>query len=203
VALSYVPKPLPYPANALWPLLSERTLRTHYTEHYLKYVQQYNESLAKAGLSANDTDILSFARTAPEPDKSLALQVLNHELYWRSMAPPSHQRPASPRLHALLTATWPDQQQFEADFVKAGLSVLGSGYVWLWYNPATPMRLHLGTTNPVGHPGLSFGQPRAVPLIACDVWEHAYYLDVQGARKQYLHNFLTVLNWHEASLRLS
>ncbi len=188
---------LPYKLNALAPYISEETLKLHYHKHNKKYVDTLNtlkngtiydnlnleEIIFKASIRSIDvtdvTDINIF---------NSASQVWNHAFYWQCLSPKHNLKPSEGFIE-LLSKTFESFKNFTRQFTAAGLDQFGSGWVWLVRNNS--QNLEIVCTSNADTP-LIRGQ---VPLLLCDVWEHAYYLDYKNDRKAYLENFWELVNW--------
>jgi Fe-Mn family superoxide dismutase len=191
--------PLPYPENGLEPYLSVRTLQLHHGKHHRGYVNQTNRLLAGTGLQKMPlADIINA--TADKPQKASlfnnAAQVYNHTFYWRSMQPKGGGAPEG-QLRRALESTFGNLDNVAKAFEKTALGLFGSGWVWL---AAQEQRLEIMATanadTPLAH-GLT-------PLLAMDVWEHAYYLDYQHRRGDYVRAFLShLVNWEFAAENFS
>jgi Fe-Mn family superoxide dismutase len=173
-------EPLPYPYDALKPTISERALRLHHDKHQATYVRNTNSLAATAGLA--DESLADIVLKAWELRArglyNNAAQAWNHDFFWRSMRPGGAKPPSA--LTRLISREFGSQAGFKEAFVKAGANHFGSGWLWLVLRGRT---LRLGTT----HDARNFLTRRAItPLLVCDLWEHAYYLDFQNERGAYL-----------------
>ena len=190
--------PLPYEQNALEPFVSASTLYNHYGKHHRAYVENLNKMVAGTDYTKLSLENL-IRKTALMPDKALiyntAAQVWNHAFFWHSMRQGGGGRPPSPLMERLVN-TFGSFEAFKNAFMIAALSHFGSGGVWL-VQDAEKMKIikTANAENPIIY-GLN-------ALLTCDVWEHAYYLDYQNRRKDFVQNFLDHLaNWDFASSRL-
>lgn len=196
--------PLPYGLDALQPYMSADTLSYHHGAHHRGYVDKLN-GLVKGTdyerLSLEDT-LLNAARrkTAHSQDQAIfnnAAQAWNHDFFWHSMAPPAHLNGASRKptglLARLIEAEFGAFDAFCDRFKDAAVSCFGSGWVWLVFDEG---RVGVVATANADNPLLD-GQ---TPLLCCDVWEHAYYLDYRHKREAFVTAFLDYLaNWDFAS----
>ena len=187
--------PLPYPESALEPYLSARTLQVHYGKHHQAYVTQTNRLLTGTRLAKRPlSEIIKTTAGKTKQAKlfNQAAQVFNHTFYWRSMQPQGGGQPDG-QLGEALAATFGSQEAFAGAFEKTALGLFGSGWVWL---AANKEQLEIVATSnadtPIVH-GLT-------PLLAIDMWEHAYYLDYQQQRGDYIRAFLShLVNWNFAA----
>jgi Fe-Mn family superoxide dismutase len=197
---SFTLSKLPYEENALEPVISARTLSFHYGKHHAGYVAKLNELVEGTpyvGCPLNEV----VARSAKDPAAKLifnnAAQAWNHEFYWRSMRPQGGGKPGG----ALATAIERDfggLAKFRTAFAKAAAGEFGSG--WAWLVAGKDGKLKIAATDDADTP-IVRGEK---PLLAIDVWEHAYYLDYQNRRPDYIAAWLDKLvNWEFAERNLN
>lgn len=186
---------LPYPHDALEPVMSERTLRFHHDKHHAAYVRTLNELLKASGKSPPTLEaaILDARKSNDRKLFNNAAQAWNHSFFWTSMAP----RPETPvgDVAAAIDDAFGDLDSLKKAFVEEGASHFGSGWVWLTAQKDGGMSLLCthDAENTLSHADLT-------PLLVCDVWEHAYYLDSQNDRKAYLTAWFDGLaNWRFAA----
>ncbi|MEZ5543460.1 MAG: superoxide dismutase [Pseudomonadota bacterium] len=182
---------LPYRHDALEPYLSRETLDYHYGKHHRAYVDKLNELVKGTDFEQVSLEALVRA-TRPAADRSSAVynnaaQAWNHAFYWRCLTPQAA-RPAT-QLREALAARFGSLDDFQLQFARAAVSTFGSG--WTWLVAADGGRLEIVSTANADTP-LATGQ---VPLLACDVWEHAYYIDYRHARAEYLAAFWKLVDW--------
>jgi len=183
--------PLPYSEDALKPVIGIETMRTHHGKHHARYVAVMNELAGGADVPLED--LIAGARE--RGDSKLfanAAQAWNHAFYWHSMAPDTYT--PSAELKGAITAAFGSLDTFAERFVAEGAGHFGSGWVWL---TAADGRLEIVSTHDAEQPQ---GATPCVPLLVCDVWEHAYYLDYKNDRAQYLRAWVARLaNWRFAA----
>ena len=188
-------KPLPYAGSALEPTISGKTLEFHYGKHHVGYLNKLNELIVGKYDDVSLEEIISASYQKDVPVFNNAAQVYNHTFYWESMTP-NHKEP-SDRMEKLIKECFGSFEDFAKEFVQNGVGQFGSGWVWLIACPEKGLRI-VKTANaetPIVH-----GQK---PLMTCDVWEHAYYLDYQNRRPDYVQQFLDKLvNWEFAEKNL-
>lgn len=183
--------PLPYAKDALAPHISAETLAFHHDKHHKTYVDTTNKLIEGSALEeASLEDII--AKTASKADKKKlfnnAAQAWNHNFYWHSMAPKGGGKPAG-KLADRIKADFGSFEKFAETFRSEGAGQFGSGWVWLVLAGG---KLKVQATHDADTP-LAHGE---VPLLVADVWEHAYYLDYQNRRPDYLATFLDhIVNW--------
>ena len=197
--MAYELPPLPYEYTALEPHISKRTLEFHHDKHHAAYVNNFN-----AAAKGTDLDKLSIEAvikaTANDPAKAgifnNAAQAWNHTFYWHSMKPKGGGTPTG-ELAKKIDSDLGGFAKFVEAFKAAGATQFGSGWAWLVLDAG---KLAV-TKTPNAETPLTKGQ---VPLITMDVWEHAYYLDFQNRRPDYITTFLDQLvNWEFAAKNLA
>lgn len=189
--------PLPYPENALEPYISARTLSFHYGKHHQGYVNNTNrlvDGTDMAGLSLEEL----VKKAAGLKSKTLfnnAAQAWNHAFYWQGMKPKGGGKPDG-KLMGRLEKSFGSFEGFTKAFTSAATGQFGSGWAWLFLDGDT-----LKVTNtPNADTPLAHGQK---PLLTIDVWEHAYYLDYQNRRGDYVKAFMDhLVNWDFVSENL-
>jgi len=190
--------PLPYPRSALEPAISARTIDFHYGKHHAGYVDKLNklvEGTPYMGLPLEQVIQKTANNTEKRAIFNNAAQVWNHDFFWRSMVP-GGSRPVDV-VEQRIVADFGSFDEFHQKFVTQAVNLFGSGWTWLVTDGD---RLRIVSTANAENP-MTSGQ-RA--LIACDVWEHAYYLDYQNKREAFVRTFLEKLvNWEFASEQLA
>ena len=177
---------LPYPKNALEPHISEETLEYHYGKHHKTYVDKLN-GLVDGTEDANKS-LEEIIRNASGGLFNNAAQVWNHTFYWNCMSPNGGGEPAGALADAI-NRDFGSFETFKERFNESAVGNFGSGWTWLVQNPDGS--LALVNTDDAETP--ITGDAR--PLLTCDVWEHAYYIDYRNARPKYLEAFWHLVNW--------
>lgn len=178
---------LPYPMDALAPYISQETLEYHYGKHHRAYVDNLNKLLVDNPLAKENLE--TIIKKSSGGIFNNAAQIWNHTFYWHSLTPKAKKLPEG-ALAKAIEAKFGSFEQFKEEFTKAAVTLFGSGWAWLVKNPQGEIEI-LQTQNaatPITQEGFS-------PLLTCDVWEHAYYIDTRNARPKYLENFWAVVNW--------
>ena len=190
--------PLPYDQDALAPYISAKTMLFHYGKHHQAYVDNLNKLVAGTKWANQPLENIIRESAGAADQAALfnnAAQAWNHGFFWQSMKPAGGGKPTG-RLLELIEKSFGSFDQFKADFTAAGVAQFGSGWVWLVQDGDT---LKIVKTSNADTP-LARGQKA---LLTCDVWEHAYYLDYQNRRKDFVQAFLEHLaNWELAAERL-
>ena len=184
---------LPYPRNALEPHLSAATLDEHHGSHHRGHVEATNRLLEGSGLEGLALE--EIVRRARGRLADEAAQAWSHGFYWTCLSPRGGGEPGG-RLGELLARQFGDFARFREEFTRMAQALFGSGWVWLVQHPDGS----LGIVACRGGATPLTGADR--PLLACDVWEHAYYLDRHNARAEYLDAFWNVVDWDAAGKRL-
>ncbi len=189
---------LPYAQEALEPHISARTLGFHYGKHHQTYVDNLNKLVAGTPWAGQPLETV-VKESAGAADKvavfNNAAQVWNHTFFWKSLKPGGGGQPSG-RLLELIGKSFGSFDEFKAAFLAAALAQFGSGWVWLVQEGEA---LKIVKTSNADTP-LVHGQ---TALLTCDVWEHAYYLDYQNRRKDFVQVFLDrLVNWEFAASQL-
>jgi Fe-Mn family superoxide dismutase len=181
---------LPYALDALAPHISKETLEYHYGKHHMTYVTNLN-NLVKDTEFANKS-LEDIIMTAKGPIFNNAAQIWNHTFYWHSMKPNGGGKPTGKLLEAI-ERDFGSFDKFKEDFSKITIGTFGSG--WGWLVKDAHGKLSVVSTSNAGTP-LTDGK---TPLITCDVWEHAYYIDFRNLRAKYVDAFWALVNWDFAA----
>ncbi|MDP4280612.1 MAG: Fe-Mn family superoxide dismutase [Bacteroidota bacterium] len=184
---------LPYALNALEPYISMRTLEFHYGKHHQAYVTNLNKLIV--GTEFENASLEDIIRKAIGGIFNNGAQVWNHTFYWNCMNPTGGGEPTG-KLADAIKKQFGSFAEFKDKFSNAGATLFGSGWVWLVKNPDNSLEI-IQESN-AGNP-LRNGK---TPLLTCDVWEHAYYLDKQNARPAYIADFWNLVNWDAVGGRL-
>lgn len=186
-------KHLKYELTALAPFISEKTLSFHHQKHYQGYVNKTNELILNTDFENLSLEEIIFRAASDTSFTALfnqAAQVYNHEFYFDSLSPSSSTDEISSSLNRLIQKDFSSLDVLKEKLIEVGLSVFGSGYVWLVYENESLKVL------PFSNALTPLVKESMVPLLAIDVWEHAYYLDKQNLRASYLKEVVNnLLNW--------
>jgi len=183
--------PLPYSLDALAPNISQETLEYHYGKHHLAYVNNLNNLIP--GTEFENLSLEEIVKKAgPGGIFNNAAQVWNHTFYWHSLTPNSKGKPNGELLDAI-AKQFGSFEQFKETFSKAAIGTFGSGWAWLVKN--NDGSLAIESTSNAGTPITS----NKTPLLTCDVWEHAYYIDYRNARPTYVEKFWELVDWDFAT----
>ena len=177
---------LPYALDALNPHISKQTLEFHHGKHHLAYVNNLNALIP--GTKFEDATLEDMIREADGGIFNNAAQIWNHTFYFQAFSPKPKAAPEGKLLEAIVR-DFGSFEAFREEFTKAAASLFGSGWAWLAVDGDGKLQIvkESNAGNPIRQ-GLK-------PLLTCDVWEHAYYIDTRNNRAQYLQNFFQVINW--------
>ncbi|HHJ39206.1 MAG: superoxide dismutase [Methylothermaceae bacteria B42] len=185
--------PLPYAMDALEPHISRETLEYHYGKHHQTYVTNINNLIA--GTEFENMSLEEIICKASGPIFNNAAQVWNHTFYWNSLSP-NGGGSATGAVGDAINRDFGSFDSFKEAFTKAAVTLFGSGWAWLVKTPEG--KLEIVQTSNAGNP-LTEGK---TPILTCDVWEHAYYIDYRNARPKYLEAFWNLVNWDFANQNL-
>lgn len=184
---------LPYEKNALEPHMSENTLNYHHGKHHQAYINNLNNLIQ--GTDYEKMELVDIIKTSKDKDPGVfnnASQTWNHEFFWNCMAPKGGGAPKGDLKKAIEKA-FGSYENFAEEFKKAATTLFGSGWVWLSVDGEG--NLQIGQSTNAGSPL----EHDITPILTLDVWEHAYYLDYQNARPDFVSVFLDKLvNWNFA-----
>lgn len=184
---------LPYDMDALQPYISKETLEYHYGKHHAAYVNNLNklvEGTEFAGASLED-----IVKKASGGIFNNGAQVWNHTFYWNCMSPEGNREPAGALLNAI-KSDFGSFEEFKDKFSVAAATLFGSGWAWLVKTDAG--KLEIVQESNAGNP-LTKGLE---PIMTCDVWEHAYYIDKRNRRPAYIDDFWKLVDWETIGKRL-
>ena len=192
-------KPLPFETDALAPHVSKDTIDTHYGKHYTGYVNNLNKLIK--GTIYENTELEDIVKQSSGPIFNNAAQAWNHEFYFNCLT--NQDTSPSDKLKKAIEDKWESVDKFKKDFNDVAKKVFGSGWTWLVWdtfdNSLDILNLQ-NADNPLSAKLYIFrDDEKFIPLLVCDVWEHAYYLDTKNDRGAYLDSFWNVVNWNKAN----
>lgn len=199
--MAYTLPPLPYALNALEPHIDARTMEIHHTKHHQAYITNANKALeAHPDLAALSVeDLLARIGTVPDAIRQLLINNAgghaNHSLFWQIMGPGRGGEPKGALADAI-NSTFGDFNKFKEEFSNKGVTRFGSGWAWLVAKDGKLSVINtLNQDSPImtGHK----------PLLGLDVWEHAYYLNYQNRRPDYIAAWWNVVNWDAVAARFA
>ena len=201
--MAYELPTLPYPKEALEPHIDAQTMEIHHGKHHNAYVTNVNKAIAgKADLESKTVEqLISNLDAVPAdirgPVRNNGGGHANHSMFWKLIGPNAGGAPTG-KLAEDINATFGSFDAFKEKFEAAGTTRFGSGWAWLVVNGG---KLEVCSTANQDSPimGKAVAGCEGIPVLACDVWEHAYYLKYQNRRPDYLKAFWNVVNWNEVS----
>jgi Fe-Mn family superoxide dismutase len=185
---------LPYAMDALEPLISKETLEYHYGKHHQAYVTKLNDGIKGSELeNASLEDIIVKSEGGVFNN---AAQVWNHTFYWNCLAPNAGGAPTG-KIADAINDSFGSFDAFKEQFTQSAATLFGSGWAWLVQNSEGKLEIvqEVNAGNPMTS-GLK-------PLMTCDVWEHAYYVDYRNARPNYIESFWKLVNWNFVNEQLA
>ena len=177
---------LPFAKDALAPTISEETLKYHYGKHHQAYVNKLNKLIE--GTEFEDAELEDIIRKATGAVFNNGAQVWNHTFYWNCLSPNGGGRPQG-ELAKALDQAFGSFDAFKEKFTASATGQFGSG--WAWLVKKTDGSLDVKSTGNAVNP-LQEGD---MPMLTCDVWEHAYYIDYRNARPKYIESIWDIINW--------
>lgn len=185
---------LPYSRDALEPHMSKETLDYHYGKHHKAYVDKANGALEGSGFEKADLE--DVVKEASGFLFNQAAQIWNHSFFWNCLSPNGGGEPGG-NLGNEMEKAFGSVQDFKSKFSAAAGGVFGSGWAWLIKNKEGD--LEIVTTQNAGNPMTS----NQTPLLTCDMWEHAYYIDYRNSRPDFLDAYWNIVNWDFVDKNLS
>ncbi|MFP4059201.1 MAG: superoxide dismutase [Bacteroidales bacterium] len=192
--------PLDYGFDALEPHIDSQTMELHYTKHHAGYTAKLNDAMQEG--NHVETDIVKIFKDISNYPLSVRNNgggYYNHNIYWEVMAPGGEDKPNGD-LYMAITRDFGNFERFREEFSSAASGVFGSGWAWLIVNNGD---LKITTTPNQDNPLMDLPEikEKGIPILAIDVWEHAYYLKYQNKRTSYIDAFWNVINWEEVSTK--
>jgi len=184
---------LPYARDALQPHISSETLDFHYGKHHQAYVDNLNKMIV--GTEFADADLETIVKKSQGGMFNNAAQIWNHTFYWNSLAPNAGGEPKGKLADAIVKA-FGSFAAFKEEFTKAAIGTFGSG--WAWLVQRADGTLAIVSTSNAATPITGSDKP----LLTCDVWEHAYYIDYRNARPKYIEAFWNLANYDFAASQM-
>lgn len=200
--MAYELAPLPYPNNALEPSIDAKTMEIHHDKHHATYVTNLNKALESApelsSKSINEliADLSSVPDAIRGPVRNNGGGHANHTFFWNLLG--ANGGEPSGKLAEAIKQKFGSIEDFKAKFEAAGLARFGSGWAWLVVTPAKELEIVSTANQDSPLMGKAISGAEGTPVIGVDVWEHAYYLNYQNRRADYLKAFWNVLNWSAA-----
>lgn len=197
VSAQFLQKPLPYAYNALEPFIDAQTMEIHYSKHHTAYVKNLN--VAVTGTPAEKLTITQIFATVSKLSPAIRNNAgghFNHEMFWSLLTPEKNTKPSAD-LEKAINSTFGSLDNLKEKLNAGAISRFGSGWVWLYVGQDG--KLAICTTANQDNPLMDIAENKGMPILAIDVWEHAYYLKYQNKRADYLIAIWNVINWNEVS----
>lgn len=192
---------LPYAFNALEPHIDARTMEIHHGKHHNAYVTNLNNAVAgKPEEKLSIEEICKSISKYPAAVRNNGGGHYNHSLFWNIMAPGAGGKPSG-ALSDAINSAFGNFDEFKTKFATAGATRFGSG--WAWLIVGSDGKLQVSSTPNQDNPLMDVADVKGTPILGCDVWEHAYYLNYQNRRPDYITAWWNVVNWNEVAKRLA
>lgn len=186
---------LPYALDALAPHISKETMEYHYGKHHQTYITNMNNQIK--GTEFENLPLEDIVKKSSGGMFNNAAQSWNHTFYWFGFTPNGAKLNQNGDLAKAIQNQWGTFEAFQEAFDKVAAGTFGSGWAWLVKTPAG--KLDIVSTSNAATPLTTDN----IPLLTCDVWEHAYYIDYRNSRPNYLKNFWEIVNWSEVENRFA
>ena len=193
---------LPYAYDALEPYIDKMTMEIHYSKHHQGYVNNLNKALNELGLGHSHLTAEQLCINVSKYNAAVRNNAgghFNHSLFWSIMKPQGGGKPTGAVAEAI-TASFGSFDEMQKKFNDAAKSRFGSGWAWLVVRDG---KLDIGSTANQDNPLMDISEFKGTPILALDVWEHAYYLKYQNLRGDYVSNWWNVVNWDEVNRRFA
>jgi Fe-Mn family superoxide dismutase len=191
---------LSYDYNALEPSIDARTMEIHHSKHHAGYTANLNKAVEGTSLEGKTVEeILSGVSSESAAVRNNGGGFYNHSLYWSVMGPSAGGEPTGELLSAI-NGAFGSFDAFKIKFGTAAATRFGSG--WAWLVKQADGTLAVSSTPNQDNPLMDLAEVKGTPVLGIDVWEHAYYLNYQNRRPEYIEAFWNVINWEEVASRL-
>jgi Fe-Mn family superoxide dismutase len=198
--MAFTLSPLPYAINALEPHIDARTMEIHHDKHHAAYTNNLNAAIAGTDLENLSIEEILIKGMDKMPVRNNGGGFYNHNLFWEIMTPGGASSPSG-ELAAAINAEYGSFDKFKEEFTKAATTRFGSGWAWLCVHKGGKVEIcsSANQDNPL-MPGIGCG---GFPILGLDVWEHAYYLNYQNRRPDYIGAFYNVINWDIVAVKFA
>jgi Fe-Mn family superoxide dismutase len=193
---------LPYPYDALEPNIDAKTMEIHYTKHHQTYTNNLNAAIEKCSSDIQDKDIIEILSNLDQIPNELRGAINfngggfdNHRIFWKNLSPKGGGEPNG-SISDAINRSFGSFASFKEKFSSSTVAIQGSGWGWLVFNPSSKKVEYKSMPNQTS--------PRTeglIPLLGCDVWEHAYYLKYQNKRPDYVAAWWNIINWNDVNER--
>lgn len=189
---------LPYSYASLEPSIDALTMEIHYTKHHTAYIKNVNDAIKAEGIElASEMDFFKNVSKLSAKARNNGGGAYNHNFFWESMIPNSNKMPAG-KLADAINTSFGSFDKFKEGYTQAASTIFGSGWAWLILADG---KLKITTTPNQDNPLMDVAKDKGQPLLALDIWEHAYYLKYQNRRVEYIKGFWDIINWDKVAER--
>jgi Fe-Mn family superoxide dismutase len=195
----FAQQPLPYAYKDLEPVIDALTMEIHFSKHAAAYLKNLNEAAAAEVKSVGKITLEEILKNISKYSTKMRNNAgghYNHEFFWQCMLPNNTSKPSS-KLSEAIVKTFGSYENFKTQFSDAGKTRFGSGWAWLIVTPDKQLKIY--STPNQDNPLMDIAEMKGMPVLALDVWEHAYYLKYQNKRADYINNWLGIINWNFVS----
>lgn len=196
----FTQQPLPYAYNALEPNIDAVTMDIHFNKHAAAYCKNVNEAAVTEGVNTKkplEDVLVKISKYSPKM-RNNAGGHYNHELFWKLLSADTNTKPNA-KLLAVINTNFGSIDEMKKQFTTAATTRFGSG--WAWLILTADKKLAVSSTPNQDNPLMDIAEIKGFPLLALDVWEHAYYLKYQNRRADYIASFWKILNWNTVNER--
>ncbi|WP_126973311.1 superoxide dismutase [Gynurincola endophyticus] len=193
---------LPYAYNALEPVIDAATMELHYTKHAASYASNLKAALEEENVDVSKNTLENILATVSKYSTKMRNNAgghYNHELFWQMMRPAADQNAPAGDLLAAIEHQFNSFDAFKSQFTEAAKSTFGSGWAWLIIDGKK--QLQITSTPNQDNPLMDVAAVKGTPLLGLDVWEHAYYLNYQNRRPEYIEKWWSLVNWDYVASR--
>jgi superoxide dismutase, Fe-Mn family len=191
---------LPYSYSALEPSIDSMTMDIHYNKHHAAYIKNVNDAIAAESIDfASEKEFFANISRLSAKARNNGGGAWNHNFFWQIMTPKQGANPTG-KIADAINGAFGSFDKFKELFTQSAMTRFGSGWAWLVLDNG---KLKVGSTPNQDNPLMDNSELKGTPLLALDVWEHAYYLKYQNKRNEYVANWWNVVNWNEVASRLS
>jgi Fe-Mn family superoxide dismutase len=190
---------LPYAYKDLEPVIDALTMEIHFSKHAAAYLKNLNEAAAAEVKFVGKITLEEILKNISKYSTKMRNNAgghYNHEFFWQCMLPNNTSKPSS-KLSEAIVKTFGSYENFKTQFSDAGKTRFGSGWAWLIVTPDKQLKIY--STPNQDNPLMDIAEVKGTPVLALDVWEHAYYLKYQNKRADYINNWLGIINWNFVS----
>ncbi|MFO7822951.1 MAG: superoxide dismutase [Cyclobacterium sp.] len=191
---------LPYEKNALEPHIDAKTMEIHHGKHHNAYVTKLNDAVKGSDLASKSIEeIMKGISSASAAVRNNGGGHYNHSLFWTILSPKGGGTPSG-ELAAAIDKKFGSFDKFKEEFANAAATRFGSGWAWLSVSNG---ELQVSSTPNQDNPLMDIAETKGTPILGLDVWEHAYYLNYQNRRPDYIAAFWNVVNWEEVAKKFA